>query len=87
MSFNIGPFIGKRDAVIKAVNDYQGSGDSSQLEAARALILAELNHVPDSFSVIVQAWGHHDAQSGHRNLVLTVNQVVGVIGTTPQHVE
>ncbi|WP_330349563.1 hypothetical protein [Streptomyces sp. NBC_00582] len=73
MSFSIHAAGLVADAV-EQVKAAECQGDSSQFEALRALILAELTAWPSSEhgpkGVFVEASGHHDVHS--RNLSLTI---------------
>lgn len=76
MSFSIGPVMGKRDAVIKAVQAAKTGSDESQLNAAKAFIVAELEHLAAEQIVSVQAYGHHYGGPGitpQRQVVVNVN--------------
>lgn len=91
MSFSIGPVIGKRDAVIKAVHAAKTGGDESQLNATKAFIVAEIEHLAAEQVVSVQAYGHHYGGPGvtpQRQVVVNVNygQMLQ-IGGNPQLVE
>jgi aromatic ring-opening dioxygenase LigB subunit len=59
MSFGF-TFAGKRDAVVAKVKDVKGYGDESQLNRAKASVVAELEAIPENVGVIVNANGHHD---------------------------
>jgi len=75
MSFNIHA-AGRIADVIEQVKAHEFFGDASQAEAVRALILAELEALPDDGywkGVVVEASGHHDSQQ--RMLKLTFNPV------------
>jgi len=72
MSFSI-QAAGRIADVIEQVKAHEFTGDSSQVDAVKALIVAELEAwAPDSYwkGAIVEASGHHD---GHvRNLTLSL---------------
>lgn len=74
MSFTI-QAAGRIADVIEQVKLAENYGDSAQMEAARALILAELEAWPTSANafkgVLVEANGHHDTTSV-RNLAITI---------------
>lgn len=75
MSFSI-QAAGRVPDVIEQVKAHESSGDTSQFDAVRALILAELEALPaDAYykGAIVEASGHHDASS--RNLKLSIRPV------------
>lgn len=72
MSFSIHA-AGRIADVIEQVKAHEYVGDTSQAEAVRALVLAELEAWPPGSyykGVIVEASGHHDQSS--RNVTLTV---------------
>ena len=75
MSFSIGPVMGKRDAVIRAVQEAKVY--DQQGEAAKAFIVAELEQVPPEKVCIARAWGHSDYSI--RSVTIEVNQ----FGTNP----
>lgn len=88
MSFNIGPYMGKRDAVIKAVKAdvdriKKYGGDSLQAETAAVLLLSELERLPESKGTCARAYGHADPSS--RNLMIEVGQMA--VGCVPMYVE
>lgn len=70
MSFSIGPFVGKRDAVIKAVANVKGYGDESQLNAVKDFIKAEVEKLPESATIQAKASGHHDPN--YRNVTIEI---------------
>lgn len=73
MSFTI-QAAGRIADVIEQVKLVEGYGDTSQMDAVRALILTELEAWPTNDSafkgVLVEASGHHD--SSVRNLSITI---------------
>lgn len=72
MSFSIHA-AGRVADVIEQVKAHEYVGDTSQAEAVRAFVLAELEAWPDGSyykGVIVEASGHHD--QSNRSLTLTV---------------
>ena len=73
---------GHKNAVARIVKEAKaypdGSPDSqSQIEAAKALILAEIEAIPDDRGVRVEASGHHDSNPNypHRNVKVKVELV------------
>lgn len=76
MSFSFS-FTGKRDAVVKAVQETKGYGDESQLNRAKKAVLAELDALPENVGVQVQANGSHyySQQSPYGNVSVSVNTI------------
>lgn len=91
MSFSIGPVLGKRDAVIKAVQETKTGGDESQLSAVKAFIVSELQHMHPDQNVQVSSYGHHYGGPGAtptRQVVLSINYgYVTLAGEMPKIVE
>jgi hypothetical protein len=89
MSFNIGPYIGKRDAVIKAVKAYVDTTTKAypnqQLSDVSELIVAELAKSPETQTCAAHAWGHADVSG--RWASIGVNQILAPTMMTPYLVE
>lgn len=66
---------GTKAGVKRKVEEATGYGDQSQLEAAKAFILAEIEALPEAVNgVSVKAGGHHDERS--RNLNIDIQSVL-----------
>lgn len=89
MSFSIGPYIGKRDAVIQAVrknlSESLSHGPNEQLQQTADYMIAELQKAPEKQTCIAQAWGHADVHG--RYCTVGVNQIPLAGGMVPQLVE
>jgi hypothetical protein len=69
-------FIGTKQGVRKKVEEATGYGDQSQLEAAKAFIISEIDALPAAVNgVKVEASGHHDAHTT-RNVSIKVDPVL-----------
>jgi len=67
-------FVGSKNAVKREVRRHIAYGDQSQLDAAKPLILAEIESMPESVTgVDVEASGHHDGHA--RNLMIKIQPV------------
>lgn len=65
MSFGL-VFAGKKDAVIRDIQEAKGYGDTSQLESVKKFIISEVEAFPGTGftnGVSVKASGHHDQNS------------------------
>lgn len=71
MSFHI-EVAGTPAAVIKHVQDHEGHGDTSQVDAAKAFIVGELEAWPYP-GVHVSASGHHDTWT--RNVTINLRPI------------
>ena len=72
MSWQIN-FVGKRDAVAKAVRETKAYGDASQFEAAQEYIVAEIGRFKEDAAVLVKANGHHD-EHGNRYIAIAIER-------------
>lgn len=75
MSFSMN-FIGDKNAVIKAIEQYVGHGDTSQVDVLKEYICSEIEAFPPSEynnGILVEASGHHD--SSNRYLKLEIKMV------------
>lgn len=59
MSFSF-QFFGDKAVVAQKVADYKVSGDTSQVEAIKAMVADIVNGSPDETVVFVEGSGHHD---------------------------
>ena len=68
-------FVGSKSAVKRDVSNHLAYGDQSQLEAAKPLIIGEIDAMPESVrGVEVEAFGHHDGNTT-RNLSIKISPV------------
>jgi hypothetical protein len=66
--------LGTKKGVRREAEKFQPYGDPSQWEAAKGLILAEVDAMPDGAPAVeVRAGGHHDDRS--RNLSIEIKPV------------
>ncbi len=71
MSFSFA-ITGTKKGVLSELDKTEGYGDTSQFDAAKALVKSEVEAFPDDFKglIAVSATGHHDTNS--RNVSIKV---------------
>jgi hypothetical protein len=75
MSFGLF-FVGKKEAVIRDIQEAKGYGDTSQLDAVKKFAISEIEAFPATGycnAISVEASGHHDQNS--RSLTLKIQPI------------
>lgn len=74
MSFSFS-LTGTKRGILREIDNVQVSGDTSQADAAKALIKNEIEQLPDDYKplIAVNVMGHHDPNN--RNLTIEIKPV------------
>lgn len=77
MSFNIGPYVGKKSAVLAKLDQPNEWYDKDPLyQAAKAFLVAQVVQLPDEKPVMVQSFGHRGEGSSQTSITVSVNTIV-----------